>query len=246
MAKRKKPGDPPEDSAENTNDSEDSFGLPEIEYKPLDEKVEVTQESTPSTSNLESSQESYSTSDTPSNEPYVYTPPNEERSKAPVIIGVVIGLVIIVAGFLLYTYVYKPSVEKEKQELLAKQKAEAEKAERDKQARLAKEQEEARQKAIADSIAAANAKPPVGAIETLTERTRRYYVVITSGIDDDLVMDYAKRLSIAGVGTKIIPPFGNTKFYRLAIADYDTYATAQTNADAAKVNYGNEVWVVRY
>jgi hypothetical protein len=126
------------------------------------------------------------------------------------------------------------------------QKQAAEKAERDKQARLAKEQEEARQRAIADSLAIANAKPAVGAIETLSERTRRYYVVISTAIDDDLVMDYARKLSKQGVGTKIIPPFGKTKFYRLAIADHDTYAKAQANADEVKGNYGSEVWVVRF
>ncbi|MFZ1806066.1 MAG: hypothetical protein WAU36_02535 [Cyclobacteriaceae bacterium] len=237
MAKRKKPEDRPDDSPENGNESEDSFGLPDIEYKPLDKTKDEVNEDTHSSSMEEEPQQE---------ERYVYTPPEEEKSKAPLIIGLVIGAVIIVAGFMIYNYVYKPAQEKEKQEQLAAQKAAAAKAERDKQARIAREQEEARQKAIADSTAVANAKPQIATIETLTERTRRYYVVITAGIDDDLVMDYARKLSKEGVGTKIIPPFGKTKFYRLAIADHETYALAQTNADEEKGKYGNEVWVVRY
>ncbi|MEZ4972533.1 MAG: hypothetical protein R2820_04450 [Cyclobacteriaceae bacterium] len=242
MAKRKNPEDQPDENQDNGNDSEDSFGLPDIEYKPLEEANDEVKN--------ESGDES--TSETPTSEPakteerYVYTPPVEEKSKAPLIIGIVIAAVIIIAGFLIYNYVYKPAQEKARQEELAKKKADAERAAREKQERLAKEQEAARQKAIADSLAAANAKPVEGTIETLSERTRRYYVVISSAIDDDLVMDYARKLSKQGVGTKIIPPFGKTKFYRLAIADHDTYAQAQSNADDVKGNYGNEVWVVRY
>ncbi|HCM75921.1 MAG TPA: hypothetical protein DIS90_06040 [Cytophagales bacterium] len=245
MAKRKKPEDRPDDNPENGNESEDSFGLPDIEYKPLDEgKNEVKEE--------ESRTTSFENQSTAPDEPqqagerYVYTPPVEEKSKAPLVIGLVIVAVIIIAGFLIYNYVYVPAQEKAKKEELARKKAEDDKAEKDRQARLAREQEEARQKAIADSIALANAKPQIASIETLTEQTRRYYVVITAGIDDDLVMDYAKKLSKEGVGTKIIPPFGKTKFYRLAIADHDTYAKAQANADEVKAKYGNEVWVVRY
>jgi hypothetical protein len=231
MAKRKNPEDQSDENQDKGNDSEDSFGLPDIEYKPLDETNDAS-----STTQEEPKVE----------ERYVYTPPVEEKSKAPLVIGLVIGAVIIIAGFLIYHYVYVPGQERAKQEQLAKQKQAAEKAERDKQARLAKEQEEARQRAIADSLAIANAKPAVGAIETLSERTRRYYVVISTAIDDDLVMDYARKLSKQGVGTKIIPPFGKTKFYRLAIADHDTYAKAQANADEVKGNYGSEVWVVRF
>lgn len=244
MAKRKKPEDRPEDNPENGNESEDSFGLPDIEYKPLDEAKDEVKEDVSSAS-IEEEPEA------PQEEPqeeerYVYTPPEEEKSKAPLIIGLVIGAVIIVACFLIYNYVYKPAQEKERQEMADRKAEQDAQRKRDAEARLAREQEEARQKAIADSIAVANAKPAVATIETLTERTRRYYVVISAGIDDDLVMDYAKRLSKEGVGTKIIPPFGKTKFYRLAIADHDTYAQAQTQADAEKAKYGNEVWVVRY
>jgi hypothetical protein len=235
MAKKNKPEDGPDDNLDKNNESEDSFGLPDIEYKPLEEG---TEDSSSSSEDLPAEPEQ--------EERYVYTPPVEEKSKAPLVIGLVIAAVIIIAGFLIYNYVYKPAQEKAKQEEIARQKAAADKAAKDKQARLLREQEEARQKAIADSVALANAKPAIGGIEVLSERTRRYYVVISTAIDDDLVMDYAKTLSKKGVGTKIIPPFGKTKFTRLAIADHDTYAKAQANADEVKATYGNEVWVVRY
>ncbi len=241
MGKKKKPEERPDENQDAFNESEDTFGLPDIEYKPLDELPSSIPESDapaePRTGEPAVPQ---------AEERYVYTPPVEEKSKAPLIIGLVIGVVVILAGFLVYTYAIKPAAEKSRQEKLARQKADAEKAELEKQAQLVREQEEARKRAVADSLAAANAKPAIGTIEVLSERTRRYYVVVSSAIDDDLLMDYAKKLSIEGVGTKLIPPFGETKFFRLAISDYDTYASAQSNADASKEKFGNEVWVVRY
>jgi len=104
--------------------------------------------------------------------------------------------------------------------------------------------EEDRKRLEADSLA--KASPAQGTIETLSERTRRYFVVVSSNIDDDLLMDYAKKLSAKGVSSKIIPPFGTTKFYRLAIADFDTYSAAQSSADVSKAEYGSALWVIRY
>ena len=100
------------------------------------------------------------------------------------------------------------------------------------------------EKRRADSLA--NATPAEGTIETLTERTRRYYVVVASAIDDDLIMDYAKNLSKKGVSSKIIPPFGKVKFFRIAVAEGETYADAQATADGLKAQYGDGAWVVKY
>lgn len=244
MAKTNDPNDEKDENQDKPNDSEDNFGLPDIEYKPLAEqegdqpKAEESEEPAASSS----SEETKSTYQPGS---YTYTPP-EEKSKTPIVIGIVIAIVVVVAGFLIYQYVYKPAQEKARQEELARKKAQDDEA-----ARKRAEQErlaaiEAENKRKADSIAAANAKPPEGAIQMLSEQTRRYYVVVSSAIDDDLVMDYAKKLSAKGVSTKIIPPFGKTKFFRLTIGDYETYAIAQNNADQAKDTYGPKVWVVRY
>ncbi len=226
---------------ENKQDNSEDFGLPNIEYKPLDQDggskpaEEVTSETSPSSSESDSGRSASTYSST-----YVQ---EESGSKAPVILGIVIALVVVVAGYLVYNFVIKPRNEAERikkeqlaAEALRKQK-EAEEA-----ARIAKEKEEERRRA--EELA--KAKPTVGTIETLSGRTKRYYVVVTSDIDDDLLMDFAKKLSAKGISTKIIPPYGDKKFYRLAIADHDTFALAQKNADEAKADYGGAVWVLKY
>lgn len=245
MAKRKKTNeDLPEENIENTSDA-DSFGLPDIDYKPIDRTENVSEEAVPepSTSEPEVQESNFQSEEQSKPEStYVYSAPVEEKSKAPIIIGVVIAAVVVIAGYLIYNFVYKPKAEKERQEQLAKIAKEKDDAER---ARLAKEAEEA-ERLRREAEAAANVKPAEGTIEILSAPTKRYYVVVTSGIDADLTMDYAKKLSAKGVSTKVIPPFGKWKFNRLSIGDYDTFALAQTNADAVKSEYGDGVWVIKY
>ncbi|MBS1542595.1 MAG: SPOR domain-containing protein [Bacteroidetes bacterium] len=235
-----------EDQPKKDDNSEDNFGLPDLDYKPLEEKKEYS-EPAPEQSATEpvTMQETSGVAEETKTSGYSYNPNQEEETKsgAPVILGLVIVLVVLLAGGLIYLYVIKPrneAAEKAKIEQLAKDAALKKKAEEE---RIAKEKEEAERKRLEEL---ANAKPAVGTIETLSAATRRYYVVVSSDIDDDLLMDYAKKLSEKGVSTKIIPPFGGKKFYRLSIADFDTFALAQNNADAAKADYGKSVWVVRF
>lgn len=257
MAKRKKPLD--EQGQDNDNLNDDSFGLPDLDYKPLEstpeekttttttttettvEKEEVTSEPVAQNTSTETKTETETKSTYTS--PYMEEEDDEYRSRTPVIVGVVVALAVVIFGALFYFYVYKP--QQADKERLAREAADL-KARQEQEAREKSLAEEARNKHIADSLAAINAKPAIGTIETLSERTKRYYVVVTSAIDGDLVMDYAKRLSAKGISTKIIPPYGKYKFSRLAIGDYDTFATAQASADAAKNEYGGAVWVLKF
>ena len=213
---------------EKAGDADENFGLPDLEFKPLQDKPAET--STPS-SGGPASPSAY--------ESYVA---EENKSKAPVILTVVIILVVAIAGYLIYNFIYVPRQEAiAKKEALAAAEANRRKAE---EQRLAQERAaEAERKRLEEL---ANAKPKTGTIEMVNARTKRYYVIITSDIDDDLLMDYAKKLSITGINLKVIPPFGGKQFSRLAIADHDTFALAQQNADAAKGTYGNGVWVLKY
>jgi len=229
-----------DETNKNQND-EENFGLPDIDYKPLDqleenkpvaETHEETSEQTSEDAELRHQQ----------NEVLHEYEEEEEStsSKAPLVIGLIIALVVGVAGFMIYKFVYLPK--KAKQEQLAKEKAEADrKAEED---RKAKEAEELRLKQEAE--AKANAKPAEGTIETLAQRTGHYFVIVSSSIDGDLAMDRAKKLSAKGISSKIIPPYGKWKYFRLGIGNFDTYASAQSSADASKAEYGDGLWVMKY
>jgi hypothetical protein len=218
-----------DDDKVKKGDADENFGLPDLEFKPLQDKP--AEASTPLSSGSGGTPSAY--------ESYVA---EESKSKAPVVLTLVIILVVAIAGYLIYSYVYVPRQEaKAKQEALAAAEAKRKKAEEE---RIAAERAaEAERKRLEDL---ANAQPKIGTIEVLNARTKRYYVVIVSDIDDDLLMDYAKKLSSTGINLKVIPPFGGKQFSRLAIADHDTFALAQQNADAAKATYGTGVWVLKY
>lgn len=241
MAKKKKTNEDLPSENQETNDASDSFGLPDIEYKPLDRVEEVVVNETIVEPEPQP-QPSYKATDMSNDEPQIVFE-EEEKSNSNVIVGLVIVLVIALGGFLVYKFVYQPRQAAAKEQLdkdaaAAKLRADADAA------RLAQQEEE--RKRLEAEEAAKNAKPAVGTIETLSDRTGRYYVVISSAIDDDLIMDRAKAISPKGVSTKIIPPFAKWKYFRLTIGDYDTYAIAQTNADAAKAEHGDGVWVIKY
>jgi hypothetical protein len=250
MARRKKTTE--DKPTEVTGSSDDNFGLPDIDYTPIDRTQEAPmnhQDATPEVEPVQASTEHYSTSSqsndagtTSSYETnYTYTAPKEQGSIIPKIAGIIVVVLLAISATWYFT-VYKPQAEaKEKAELEEKRK----KAEAQEQERLAQERlEEERRRAQAE--AEANAKPKEGSIETLSERTKRYYVVVSSSIDGDLVMDYAKKLSANGVNCKIIPPYGKVKFSRLTIGEGDTYASAQTLADGLKGQYGDGLWVIKY
>lgn len=247
MARKKKTD---EDETNNINpasgnDSDDTFGLPDVEYKPLnreeapasttEEPTEVAQPVSPQYEYQQKPMEQNQNQ----NPEYTYEPEEEEAPVWPKVFAIllIIGLAL---GAAWYFVLYKPAQEKIR---IAKEQKEL--AEKQEQERLAEAQRlrDAEAQRVADSLANVS---KVGMIETLSERTGRYYVVAASAVDDDLLMDHAKKLSTQGISTKIIPPFGKYKFYRLTIADGDTFASAQEVANTKKADFGEAVWVLKY
>ena len=263
MARRKKQD---EEEQENiNNESDDSFGLPEVEYQPLNREE-------PPTTTVEEETTYTSSTSTPEPEPepvreeYVereeevieepeyndndsqpsYVEEEEEESSPIWPKVLIVILVLAVAGAIGYYFAFYRPQQLAKEELARQEQrdrdAEAARKKAEADAALAREEDEKRR---ADSLA--NLKPEVGTIEALSERTGRYYVVVASAIDDDLIRDHAAKLSKAGVTCWIIPPFGKTKFSRLAVDYKDNYTDAQATADGMKGgDYGNDIWVVKY
>lgn len=248
---------------ENVDNSDDTFGLPEIEYEPLkrevppeeivNEEPEIqqpepifAQEEQPSELPLEEPKREEVVEDNQFYEPsYSYADQDEEKPAIwPKVLGILL-LLIVAGGAIWYFAQIRPKQlakeAKERREQLAIQ----EEAQKKEDERLAEQQrlEDEQKKAAA----VATATPAAGSIQKLEGRTGRYYVVVASSVDGDLIMDYAQKLSKKGVTTKIIPPFGKSIFHRLAVAEGDTYANTQASADGMKGGeYGDKVWVIKY
>jgi len=244
MARKKKgTEDENNENLQNKSDSDDTFGLPDIEYKPLNREEEPStpvEEPQAEVSQPEQQQYEYEQKPEPVAE-YNFDEEGEGSPAWPKVVGILL-VVALALGAVWYFWWNPRQLEKERlaKELAAKEARD--KAVQDslaviEQARLAAE------KHRADSLASI---PKEGAIETLSERTMRYYVIIASAVDDDLLMDYARKLSGQGVSSKIIPPFAKYKLFRLAVADSDTFASAQEVADAKKAEYGDALWVLKY
>ncbi|MBX2970601.1 MAG: hypothetical protein KF803_14620 [Cyclobacteriaceae bacterium] len=254
MARRKKQSEEDAINENKANESDDSFGLPEIEYEPIrkDEEVEnSTSESQETTSEPEpqeeqsySSYESSQQEEQPAEEStYRYSAYQEESSVWPKVLGILL-VIVLALGATWYFVIYKPKedarIAQEQADAAARETARKAKEDADRRAEL--ERQAAEQRRL-DSLAAI---PKEGAIETLSERTGRYYVVVASALDQDLLMDYAKKLSDNGVSSKIIPPFGRHKVSRISIAEGDSFDAAQTIANGLKAEYGDGVWVLKY
>jgi hypothetical protein len=225
---------------------DDSFGLPDLNYKPLEPKPEtpasppkVEKKAPTTTTRIQS----------PSNPAKIgatrQSIQREEVSddKSKVLIGILVPVIILVVAYFGYVYLYQKPKEKAKLELAQKEKEELARKKKADEERLAREREEAERLA---REAEANAKPAIGTIESLTAATGRWYVIAASSIDGDLIMDEAKRKSARGISTKIIPPFGKWKYYRLTISDFDSFALADANAKETAAQYDGKLWVMKY
>jgi cbb3-type cytochrome oxidase subunit 3 len=265
MASRK---DSNEDDPQNENlknDSDDSFGLPEIQYEPIrrnepvDEPVEEVQASASPYQQEEEHQpeesevrEEYYEEEQPQESDYREEPPaytyqreEEEASLWPKILGVVV-IILVALAVTWYFALYKPKQDEAAAQarIVAEQQAAVQKQKEAEEARIRLEREAVEKRRL-DSLALLKT-PAIGIIETLNARTGRYYVVIASAVDSDLLMDYAKKLTANGVSSKIIPPFGRHKVSRLTIAEGDTFAEAAEKSEPLKAEFGDAVWVLKY
>lgn len=89
-------------------------------------------------------------------------------------------------------------------------------------------------------------EPTIGEVNVLNSRTGRSYVVVGSFFDDDLARDYAEDLIKEGTNAYIIPPFGKSKFNRVAIEETESFAMASTRATELAGQYKEQPWPLKY
>ncbi|MEQ9307524.1 MAG: SPOR domain-containing protein, partial [Marinoscillum sp.] len=87
---------------------------------------------------------------------------------------------------------------------------------------------------------------PAGEVTRLSEKTGKTYIIVGSFFDDDIANDFAGDLSVKGRSPMVIPPFGESRFYRVAIAEFETFKDAQASLDGYKTEFGADIWPLRY
>lgn len=89
-------------------------------------------------------------------------------------------------------------------------------------------------------------KPTVGVVNILSARTGRSYVVVGSFFDEDLAKDYANKIIKDGTNAYVIPPFGKSKFNRVAIEETDSFASASSRANELTGQFKEQPWPLKY
>ena len=274
-----------QEDQDNINEADDSFGLPDLDFEPLDESSEdepvdeeppaaeeeqtVEEESPEETPEeapeeeaseetaeeevVASTESSFSSSSSTKDEPKedapketksVYVPPKPSSNGPKIIIGIV--ATIIVAVIVWFFAIYRPNKKAEEEAIRTEQLAK--KAEQDRLAQAQKAKADSLAKVEAARKAAEEAKAKEATFITITEPTRRYYIVIESFVDQDLAADLGNKMAADGVSTAMLSPkAGKKKLYRLTLQQsFEGWRVAQAEADKLKAEYGDDLWVLRY
>ena len=191
---------------------DDEYGLPEAEFSPIEQEQPIVEQE-PVRVRRE-----------------IDLQPNQSRSSWPIWVGLVVLLAI--AGFSLYYFVFKTEEPVVAPVVAVQQPAPAAEPE-------AIEEEPVQPEWVPEA-------PKEGSVSTISTKTGRYYVIVGSFIDGDMASDYAKKLAAQGKQVTLIEPVGGKKFYRLGVHEAASFAEASEELDNLKSTFGQEIWIVRY
>lgn len=243
-----------QEGQEDFNNDDDSFGLPDLDYQPLEDSGEEEQEAAEIEEDVVEEVEDVHTDELEVEEEIEvtaepvrkYSSYKEESNNTPMILLGVLAIILIGVGIWYFGF-YRPAAQEQARiEQEAIDQAEQER-QRELAAQRAAEEAAAAEEVIAEETIAEDDTPTSrGKITTISEPTQRYYVVVGSFIDVDLATDLGKELAAKGVNTSLISPSSKHRLFRLALADYGTYNEAASAAADLKGNYGENLWVLKY
>lgn len=97
-----------------------------------------------------------------------------------------------------------------------------------------------------EELVAQQERRAAGIIESVASPTERFYVIVSSSVDDDLALDYAKKLSQEGKNVRLVEHnFNELPFFGVSVGDYETRDQAVA-ASESLTEYGDAVWVLKY
>lgn len=245
-----------EQEKENVNEADDSFGLPDLDYKPLEEETTEPEEdlSSDDASDAEDqsadesgySSETEEESEQEEEKPVLRYQLEEESSNAPKIIGGVIG-VLALAAIIWYFGFYKPQQQKIVDDAKAKQEELDYKKAQEAAARKKQAAADAAATAEAETQAQAGVQEDLnGETQILTERSGRYYIVLESFIDEDFAKDYGNKIAKEGTPSFLIPPYSKKKMQRVGIGGYESMDEATSALNDLSGEFGTGKWILKY
>lgn len=85
-----------------------------------------------------------------------------------------------------------------------------------------------------------------GTTMMLSAGTGKFYVIVSSFSTEALARKHTDILAATGENPIIIPPFGPSVLYRVALFGYESLTAAQAALPQHRENYGSDAWLLRY
>ncbi|MCH8174153.1 MAG: HAMP domain-containing protein, partial [Proteobacteria bacterium] len=85
-----------------------------------------------------------------------------------------------------------------------------------------------------------------GTTTMLSTGTGKFYVIVSSFSTEALARKHTDILAATGENPIIIPPFGPSRQYRVALFGYESLTAAQAALPQHRENYGSDAWLLRY
>lgn len=209
---------------QNHFDTDNEYGLPEVEFSPIEREPSHEPEETMAFNNAGSIADHHESAD------------EQKSSNLPMIL--ILAGIILLVGIFVYFFAFDNDSPQEQLTQTPEAAAPVTYAEEEKE-------EEAY---VADDWNTAEPEAPAaeGSVSNISQRTGRYYVVVGSFVDGDLAADFADRLAKEGQQAKIIEPTGTQKFYRLSVNDGESLSDLQATMENMKGKYGENIWILKY
>lgn len=206
-------------------DDQDDFGLPEVNYSPIDRENETP----------------------PAFEQPAYYAEDEETSsnKGWIIAGVIgffvlIGLSVYIFLFNGLDHISSLFADEPQQPVVVETPVEEPPVQEPEVIEEPVEEEP-------EVVAEVNPLAPYEGITTVAEPAGLSYIVIASFVDGDMAHDFGQKMLDKGVGVKIIQPTNRSPLqHRVAVAEYSTFQEAMQDIAAFRAEYGDKAWVLKF
>lgn len=201
-------------------EDQDDFGLPEVEYHPLDREDEAPAAFEQSNHYQKEEEES-------------------STSKGLLVFGII--SLLLIAGLSVYLFLFGGM--EQVSGWFADDPAPATYVEPEPEPIPEQPTEEV----APEPVVEVNPLAPYSDISTITEPTGHSYIVIGSFVDEDLAMDFSNKMMEQGVGVKILSPTGRAPLmHRVAVADFLDFSVAMSEVEQFRNTYGDNTWVLKY